>query len=81
MKSLVSHDQTDFKMATYFAVPLKRTWEVDFDKPLNTFIANTFADAKPEDYRPSIIEFTKLRNNMINKSQDKHETALEVLYR
>ena len=68
-------------MATYLAVPLKRTWEIDFDKPLNTFIANTFGDAKPEDYKPGIDEFNKLRASMINKGQDKHESGLEVLYR
>ena len=39
------------KMATYLAVPLKKTWDVDFVKPLQTFIANTFSDASPEEYR------------------------------
>ena len=69
------------KMATYLAVPLKKTWDVDFVKPLQTFIANTFSDASPEEYRHGLLEFQKLRSSMIIKSADKHESALEVLYR
>ncbi|ELT89341.1 hypothetical protein CAPTEDRAFT_127570 [Capitella teleta] len=68
-------------MAVYQAVPLKRTWEVDLEKPLKTFIANTFTECKPEDYATALSDFSKLRNSMIAKSVDKHESALEVLYR
>jgi len=69
------------KMATYLAVPLKKTWDVDLVKPLQTFIANTFSEANPEDYKHGLAEFQKLRSSMIIKSADKHESALEVLYR
>ena len=68
-------------MAMYIAVPVKKTWEVDLVKPLKTFVANTFAEAKPEDYQSALTEFNKLRNQMIAKCGDKHESALEVLYR
>ena len=68
-------------MATYLAVPLKRTFEVDIVKPLRTFIADTYNNVNPEDYTKALQEFSKLRNSMISKSVDKHESALEVLYR
>ncbi len=69
------------KMATYVSVPLKRTWEVDLVKPLRNFIASTFTDSNPDDYNSGLAEIQKLRNSMISKSVDKHESALEVLYR
>ena len=68
-------------MATYLAVPLKRTWDVDLVKPLRTFISDTFSNANPEDYNTALQEFNKLRANMISKSVDKHESAIDVLCR
>jgi len=65
----------------YVAVPLKRTWEVDLVKPLKTFIENTYSTISPEDYSQALTDFNKLRNTTISKSVDKHESALEVLYR
>ena len=70
-----------FKMATFLAVPLKKTYEIDVVKPFRSFIQNTFSTADPEDYNNAISEFNKLRNLMITKSVDKHESALEVLFR
>ncbi|XP_052804277.1 programmed cell death 6-interacting protein-like isoform X2 [Mya arenaria] len=68
-------------MATFLAVPLKQTYEVDVVKPFRSFIQNTFSSANPDDYNTAISEFSKLRNLTITKSVDKHESALEVLYR
>ncbi|XP_046562123.1 programmed cell death 6-interacting protein-like [Haliotis rubra] len=68
-------------MAAFLAVPLKKTYDVDLVKPLRSFIQNTFSSAEPDDYNHALSEFNKLRNLMINKSVDKHESALEVLYR
>ncbi|XP_053408218.1 programmed cell death 6-interacting protein-like isoform X3 [Mercenaria mercenaria] len=68
-------------MATFLAVPLKQTYEVDVVKPFRNFIQNTFSTANPDDYNTAISEFHKLRNLTITKSVDKHESALEVLYR
>jgi programmed cell death 6-interacting protein len=68
-------------MATFLAVPLKQTQEVELVKPLRSFIQNTFSQADPDDYNNALNEFSKLRNLMIAKSVDKHESALEVLYR
>lgn len=68
-------------MATFLAVPLKQTQEVELIKPLRSFIQNTFSQVEPGDYNHALNEFSKLRNLMIAKSVDKHESALEVLYR
>ena len=64
--------------ATYLAVPVKRTWEVDFQKPLSTFISSTFTNADPDDYKSAIQDFNKLRSNAISKSGDKHESTLDI---
>ena len=68
-------------MATFLAVPLKQTYEIDVVKPFRSFIQNTFSSANPDDYNTAISEFSKLRNLTITKSVDKHESALDVLYR
>ncbi|KAH9524394.1 Rhophilin, Rho GTPase binding protein [Bulinus truncatus] len=68
-------------MAASISVPLKKNYEVDLVKPLKTFIQNTFTQANQDDYNQALNEFNKLRNTMITKSVDKHESALEVLYR
>ncbi|KAL4229283.1 Rhophilin [Mactra antiquata] len=68
-------------MATFLAVPLKQTYEVDVVKPFRNFIQNTFSTANPDEYNTAISEFQKLRNLTITKSVDKHESALDVLYR
>lgn len=68
-------------MASFICVQLKKTYEVDLVKPLRTFIQNTYNQASPDDYNHALSEFNKLRNAMITKSVDKHESALEVLYR
>ena len=70
-------------MAVYLSIPMKTTWEVDVVKPLKTFIQARFEGSSltEDDYKTSLVEFQKLRNNMITKSGDKHESALEVLYR
>ena len=68
-------------MATYLAVPLKRTWEVDVIKPLKKFITETYGTENEVDYNNALQEFSKLRGSIITKAVDKHESALEVLYR
>jgi len=67
--------------SSFLAVPLKRTWEVDLIKPLKTFITETYTGSDSDDFDQVLIEFNKLRNSTISKSMDKHESALEVLYR
>ncbi|XP_041371730.1 programmed cell death 6-interacting protein-like isoform X2 [Gigantopelta aegis] len=68
-------------MASFLAVPLKKTYDVDFVKPLRRFIQETYSQADPDEYNQALNDFNKLRNSMITKSVDKHESALEVLNR
>jgi BRO1-like domain len=68
-------------ISEFISIPLKKTWEVDLIKPLKAFIANTYSSCNVEDYNQALAEFNKLRNNTIAKSVDKHESALEILYR
>lgn len=68
-------------MATYLAVPLKKTYEVELVKPLKNFIKATYTSINSDDYEQALKEFAKLRASMIAKSSDKHESALAVLCR
>ncbi|BFZ22519.1 hypothetical protein BsWGS_25558 [Bradybaena similaris] len=68
-------------MASFISVPLKKTFDVDLITPLKRFIRGTFTQANADDYTQALTEFNKLRNVMIKKSVDKHESTLEVLYR
>ena len=68
-------------MATYLSVPLKQTNDVDLISPLRQFIKDTYTSINADDYESALQEFSKLRSSMIAKSADKHESALEVLYR
>ncbi|XP_029637288.1 programmed cell death 6-interacting protein isoform X4 [Octopus sinensis] len=68
-------------MASFLGVQLKKTYEVDLVKPMRTFIENMISSADVNEYNSSLNEFNKLRNSMMAKSVDKHESALEVLYR
>ncbi|XP_074652220.1 programmed cell death 6-interacting protein-like isoform X2 [Tubulanus polymorphus] len=67
--------------AVYLSVPAKSTIEVDFAKPLQKFITTTFANVAAENYEQSLVEFNKLRSQVINKLADKHESTLDVLNR
>ena len=71
----------NFSVNNSLAVPLKRTWEVDLVKPLKSFIASTYNNVNPDEYSQALSEFNKLRQNMMAKSVDKHDSALDVLYR
>lgn len=68
-------------MATYLAVPLKKTFEIDLTKPLRQFIANTFTNANAQDYESALQEFNKLRSSVVSKAADKHESSLDVMNR
>lgn len=65
----------------YISLPLKKTWEVDFEKPLSQFIRQTFENIQEHDYKAPLKDLNRLRQNVVSKWNDKHESALEVLYR
>ena len=65
-------------------VPLKRSGEVDLIKPFRNAIASSFVGLGPgeiEKYGEAIVEFNRLRNNACAKPLDKHESALETIYK
>lgn len=69
-------------MATFLAVPLKKTYEIDLVKPLKHVISSSYNSAdNPVDYSESLNELSKLRTTATWKTLDKHESALEVIYR
>ncbi|ESO09518.1 hypothetical protein HELRODRAFT_185356 [Helobdella robusta] len=63
----------------FLSIPNKKTWEVDLVKPLKSFIQETYGNT--EDHTAALNELNKLRLNMILKAGDKHESALEAIYR
>ena len=68
-------------MAGWINIPLKRSDGVDFKKPLEKFIKNTFSAEVATENEDAIAELTKLRNTCVMQTLDKHESALEPLLR
>ena len=68
-------------MAGWINIPLKRSDGVDFKKPLEKFIKNTFSAGVATENEDAIAELTKLRNTCVMQTLDKHESALEPLLR
>lgn len=69
-------------MASFIAIPLKKTNEIDLVKPLK-YVFSSFcssADA-PVNYDESLNELNKLRMNSTWRTLDKHETSLDVMTR
>ncbi len=68
--------------ASFLAIPLKRTSEVDLVAPLQSFIAATYSSTeRPLDAAEALNEFQKLRNKALCSPLDRHESSLETLYR
>ena len=66
----------------FLSIQNKKTWEVDFVNPLKNFIQETYGNVGDGgDNLAALNELNKLRNNMILKADDKHESTLETLYR
>lgn len=68
-------------MAGWINLPLKRSDGVDFKKPLEKFIKNTFSAEAVSENEDAISELSKLRNTVVMQNLDKHESALEPMLR
>lgn len=68
-------------MAGWITFPLKRSDGVDYKKPLEKFIKNTFSAETAEENENAISELSKLRNTVVMQTLDKHESALEPMLR
>ena len=69
------------KMAGWIVIPSKRTEAVDFKKPLEKFIKNTFSEEVLNENSDAIAELNKLRNTAVMQVPDKHESASQPLLR
>ncbi|XP_032218255.2 programmed cell death 6-interacting protein [Nematostella vectensis] len=68
-------------MAGWIVIPCKRSEAVDFKKPLEKFIKNTFSEDVLKENSDAISDLNKLRNSAVMQTPDKHESALEPLLR
>lgn len=68
-------------MAGWITIPLKRTDAVDYKKPLEKFIKNTFSEEILNENADTIADLNKLRNSAVMQSPEKHESALQPLLR
>ena len=68
-------------MTTFLQVPIKKSQQVDFVKPLSKYISNTFSNDVLNENKDSLAELNQLRGNAVIKSLDKHESSLEVIQR
>lgn len=69
-------------MASFLAVPLKKTSEIDLVKHLK-YVFSSFCVAadEPVSYDDAINELNKLRMNSTWRTLDKHESSLDVMTR
>lgn len=70
-------------MVQFISVPLKQTNEIDFIKPLTSYVnslTEISADLKNE-VNEAIIELNKLRNRSCIQTLDKNQSSLELLTR
>ncbi|KAG8178903.1 hypothetical protein JTE90_017602 [Oedothorax gibbosus] len=69
-------------MASFIAIPLKKTNELDLVKPLK-YIFSSFCSSSdaPVNYDESLTELNKLRMNSTWRTLDKHENSLDVMTR
>ncbi|XP_054710017.1 programmed cell death 6-interacting protein-like [Uloborus diversus] len=69
-------------MASFIAIPLKKTSEIDLVKPLKSaFSSFCVAADEPVSYDDALNELNKLRMNSTWRTLDKHESSLDVMYR
>nr|XP_002123877.1 programmed cell death 6-interacting protein-like [Ciona intestinalis] len=68
----------EVELSRFFNIPIKRSHDVDFVKPLETFIKVTF-DKTDDDLKKHIKEFNTLRKNAVTKPLDKSATSLNLL--
>jgi hypothetical protein len=68
-------------MAGWIVIPSKRSEAVDFKKPLEKFIKNTFSEDVLSENSDAIADLNKLRNSAVIQVPDKHEAALQPLLR
>ncbi|KAI1724665.1 BRO1-like domain-containing protein [Ditylenchus destructor] len=70
-------------MTNFISVPLKTTSEVDYIKPLKSYV-DTLLDLKSElkiEVNEGIVELNKLRSRACIQPLDRHQTSLDIVTR
>ena len=68
-------------MAGWICLPFKRSDGIDFKKPLEKFIKNTFSSDAVTENADAISELSRLRSTAVMQTPEKHESALEPMLR
>eukprot|EP00056_Hartaetosiga_gracilis_P016208 m.4283 g.4283 ORF g.4283 m.4283 type:complete len:832 (+) comp3854_c0_seq1:1357-3852(+) len=63
---------------SFISVEMKKASQVDFVRPLMTFVNNEFGEA-PEGFEDAVKELTDMRNKCVVKSAEKHESGLRAV--
>ncbi|KXJ20769.1 Programmed cell death 6-interacting protein [Exaiptasia diaphana] len=68
-------------MAGWITAPTKRSDAVDYKKPLEKFIKNTFSEEILNENADAIADLNKLRTTAVMQNTEKHESSLQPLLR
>lgn len=68
-------------MAVFLVPDAKKTSKVDFRRPVESYIANTYDNVQTSDFVGSIRELNTLREGTCDRSPDKHDTGLDLIVR
>lgn len=61
------------------SAPFKRSNDIDLIKPLKAYITNSFGKEQADAQKDALEELQNLRNKVLNKLSDKHESAIQLL--
>jgi programmed cell death 6-interacting protein len=65
----------------FLGVPCKKGYDVDLIRPLNKFIEETYGSEQAASHKQSLDDFQNMRNKVLTKLNDRHESAIEILNR
>lgn len=68
-------------MAVFLVPDAKKTSKVDFRRPVESYIANTYDNVQTSDFIGSVRELNTLREGTCDRSPDKHDTGLDLIVR
>ena len=68
-------------MACFLVPEAKKTQRVDFSRPLESYIGNTYDNIQPSDFIGSVKELGTLREGTCERSPDKHEAGIDLIVR
>lgn len=68
-------------MAVFLVPDAKKTSKVDFRRPIESYIGNTYDNVQTSDFIGSVRELSTLREGTCERSPDKHDTGLDLILR